>query len=293
MKDLKDYILEVSILGDVERTIDDTDEGIKQMIVNFIKENYRGMGKYEIEHSGAIDRQFSWDDLHISDKPVNGKYIVDFAGNIEFYGPNRDTAKTLTNDLFVWGNIDGAFSYNTYNGKLETLEGGPRSVGGAFTCNGTARLKNLKGAPEFVGERCNINLCTKLSSLEGIPEHIGGHLALHGCNRLKRIDYFPKQLGGGLHLNHINDLEELSGLPETINGSFYINGCKNLKSLIGCPSEVNGDFNCEKCKSLDSLEGCPKNVAGNFSCKGCAVRFTKSQVQELCNVAGNIDAYTR
>ena len=74
------------------------------IITEWIKEHYRGMGAYEVEHYGALAVKHDWANLSFRDeKTSDGKYIVDFKGNLEFFGEDRDKLKSLTNGMFVWG----------------------------------------------------------------------------------------------------------------------------------------------------------------------------------------------
>ena len=80
------------------------------------------------------------------------------------------------------------------------------------------------------------------------------------------------------------DFKELPYKFGKVNGTFDLSGCKNLISLKNCPNYVRGSFYCHKCKNLNSLEGCPKEVGGGFYCNSCKQKFTKEEVQSLCNV---------
>jgi hypothetical protein len=262
------------------------------LITEWIKEHYRGMGPYEVENSEALDIKHDWNDLSFRDeKASDGRFIVDFKGNLEFYSNDRDKLKTLTNDMFVWGNVDGSFTYNAYNGKLETLEGAPMRVGRRFTCNGVSKLKTLEGAPEYVGGGFNCNLNRSLTSLKGCPKFVGGHFAVAQNAKLKKLDYMPDHIGTHIYLNNCKSLESIEGLPNVVNGSLYINGCENLESLKGCPVEINGKFCFDNCKKLTSLDGMPKKVAGAVECRRCGTKFQKSEIRSLCQVSGIIDAY--
>lgn len=262
------------------------------IITEWIKEHYRGMGPYEVEHYGALAVKHDWADLSFRDeKTSDGKYIVDFKGNLEFYGNDRDKLKSLTNGMFVWGHVDGGFIYNAYQGKLESLEGAPMRVGCGFTCNGSSKLKTLEGAPEYVGKGFNCNVNKSLISLKGCPKYVGGHFAVAQCAKLKKLDYMPDSIGAEIYLDHCKSLESLKGLPKVVNGNLYINGCIKLESFDGCPIEINGKFSFDGCKGITSLDGMPKKVTGAVQCRRCGTRFKVSDIQELCQVGGVIDAY--
>ena len=290
MIDLYKYISEGLLKGQDAHLA--KDEASELIITEWIKEHYRGMGPYEVEMSEALNIKHDWNDLSFRDeKTSDGKFIVDFKGNLEFYSSDRDNLKSLTNDMFVWGNVDGSFAYNTYGGKLETLEGAPMRVGRRFTCNGSSKLKTLEGAPEYVGGGFNCNLNRSLISLKGCPKYVGGHFVVAQNAKLKKLDYMPDTIGAEIYLDLCKSLESLKGLPKVVNGNLYINGCVSLESLEGCPVEINGKFSFDGCKGITSLDGMPKKVTGAVQCRRCGIRFKTSDIQELCQVGGVIDAY--
>ena len=88
---------------------------------------------------------------------------------------------------------------------------------------------------------------------------------------------------GSVWLNN-KDFKELPYKFGTVNSYFTISDNKNLISLKNCPYFVGGSFSCNLCPQLDSLEGCPKKIMGCFYCNGCKRKFTKEEVQSLCNV---------
>ena len=290
MIDLYKYINEGLLKGqDAHLKGNASDELV---ITEWIKEHYRGMGPYEVEMSEALNIKHDWNDLSFRDeKTSDGKYIVDFKGNLEFYGDDRDNLKSLTNGMFVWGNVDGSFAYNTYGGKLETLKGAPIRVGRRFTCNGSSKLKTLEGAPEYVGGSFNCNLNGSLISLKGCPKHVGGHFSVAQCIKLKKLDCMPDHIGTSIHLDLCKSLESLEGLPKVVNGNLYINGCVNLESLKGCTVEINGKFCFDNCKKLISLDHMPIKVTGAVECRRCGKAFQKSEIRSRCQVGGVIDAY--
>ena len=81
-----------------------------------------------------------------------------------------------------------------------------------------------------------------------------------------------------------SDFKELPYKFGTIKGYFDIGENKKLISLKNCPDYVGDLFGCNLCPQLDSLEGCPGKVDGNFHCSGCKRKFTKEEVESLCNV---------
>ena len=290
MKTLSKYIEEGLLKGQDAHLAKDAASEL--IITEWIKEHYRGMGPYEVEHYGALAIKHDWNDLSFRDeKTSDGKYIVDFKGNLEFYGDDRDKLKSLTNDMFVWGHVDGGFIYNSYQGKLESLEGAPMRVGCGFTCNGSSKLKTLEGAPEYVGKGFNCNANRSLISLKGCPKYVGGHFSVAQCIKLRKLDYMQDHIGTSIHLDLCKSLESIVGLPKVVNGNLYINSCSNLESLKGCPVEINGKFCFENCKKLVSLDGMPIKVAGAVECRRCGKAFRQSEIRSHCQVGGVIDAY--
>lgn len=151
MKSLKDYINEsIFDVGDKINTFDRT--LIEEEIKNFIDKNY-SLKSYDI-----------------SKKPNNkGEYIVDCKYHVKVR--NGDMTK-LTNDLFIWGKVDGDFdcSYS----KITSLEGAPQEVGRDFDCSDCTSLKTLDGSPKKVKGYFFCSYCRSLQSLQGIPQEIGG-----------------------------------------------------------------------------------------------------------------------
>ena len=92
---------------------------------------------------------------------------------------------------------------------------------------------------------------------------------------------------GDVYLRH-NTFKELPYKFGKVNGFFTLMGNKNLISLKNCPNFVDGYFDVDDCIQLDSLEGCPKEVKRNFCCNNCKRKFTKEEVQYLCDVKRNI-----
>ena len=88
---------------------------------------------------------------------------------------------------------------------------------------------------------------------------------------------------GGVSLSGQN-FKELPYKFGMVDGLFSLSSNKNLTSLKNCPNYVGGYFSCSLCPQLDSLEGCPKKIIGGFYCNGCKRKFTKEEIQSLCNV---------
>lgn len=88
--------------------------------------------------------------------------------------------------------VHGAFEC-TFNDRLETLEGGPVSVGGIYDCSDCA-LTTLKGAPLDMDSslKCDNN---KLTSLEGAPRKMGRGWLICENNPLQSLAHVPKIFG--------------------------------------------------------------------------------------------------
>ena len=129
-------ILEASILADIDDQLEAGDETIKQLIRDFICDNY-----------------VSWinigKNLIFSDKPnKDGKYEV----SIDVYPRSiklKEGRDKLTNDLFVWGDVVGNFSCDHSN--VTSLVGSPKHViDGNFNCSYCKNLRSLKGMPRKI-----------------------------------------------------------------------------------------------------------------------------------------------
>ena len=107
-----------------------------------------------------------------------------------------------------------------------------------------------------------------------------------GIERYTINDKGEIDVDGSVDLN-CKDIKELPYKFGIVDRIFSLSGNKNLTSLKNCPNYVGNMFGCSLCPQLDSLEGCPKKVMGNFYCNGCKHKFTKEEVQSLCNVKKN------
>ena len=164
----------------------------------------------------------------ISSEPVDGKYVVDCAFDIQV---KILSLKSLTNEQFVWG-----------------------KVGGRFTCTGCKLLKTLKGGPEKVDGDFDCKFCDSLKTLEGAPKKVGGDFNCTECKSLKTLEGAPKKVGGDFRCGECKLLKTLQGAPENVGGDFICAGCQSLKTLDGAPKEVGGAFLCYDCKSLKSYD---------------------------------------
>lgn len=122
----------VSILGDIDDQIEAADEAVKVIIEEWIKENYIA------------------DDIKISDLPnKDGLYEVS-AGEVILKNTNLEY---LTNNLFVWKNVENIFFCNCL--KLKSPEGAPE-VSGKYYCTNCYSL-NANGIPDEIREKVVFN----------------------------------------------------------------------------------------------------------------------------------------
>ena len=71
-----------------------------------------------------------------------------------------------------------------------------------------------------------------------------------------------------------------------IEGYFTCHG-NHLITLKGCPYIVKYNFYCYN-NQLTSLEDSPESVGLNFYCQNNITKFTKEDVQKVCQVKGDI-----
>ena len=158
MISLNEYIKE-SLLDDEDVLLKDTsDDAIKEMINNFLKDNYKGVCK-------------------ISKKPINGKYIVDCNGDLIVKNKN---ITSLTNVYFEFGFVGRDF-YCPFCTSLTSLKGAPEKVDGNFSCFDCKSLTSLESAPKEVGENFDCSGCSSLTSLKGAPKEVGEAFYCVGC----------------------------------------------------------------------------------------------------------------
>ena len=87
--------------------------------------------------------------------------------------------------------VSGSFNCS-YNRKLRSLKGSPKTVGGHFYCHSN-KLKTLEGCPQTVDGffDCSHN---ELKTLEGSPQTVGGNFYC-GDNELRDLEHFPEVSG--------------------------------------------------------------------------------------------------
>ena len=203
MKTLKTYILEASILNDIDDTLTSGDVKATHVIIQkYLEDNYTG----------------SW---IISEKPnKDGLYEVSSDENM-FVKNVKITS--LTNDLFIWTSVKGNFKCSNCN-SLKSLKGAPEKIGYSFDCSYCNSLKSLKGAPAIVDGNFYCNNCNSLKSLKGAPEKIGYSFDCSYCNSLKSLKGAPKEIAkGSFYCSYCGKLFSIDDVKKVskVNGKIY------------------------------------------------------------------------
>ena len=156
MKNLQEYIQE-SLLDkydDIASKIN-----VKEEIEKFLKDNY----------------YINLDDCDII---ANGDLnIVNINNDLS---PRKYKLKTITNNLFKFGNVAGSVDFS--NCKLKSLEGCPENVQGFFDIDAND-ITSLEGSPKFIFGNFYCSNCSKLKSLKGGPEQIEGSAYIKNCGK--------------------------------------------------------------------------------------------------------------
>lgn len=155
---------------------------------------------------------------------------------------------------------------------LTSLEGCPKKVEGAFTCDSNY-ITTLEFGPEEAGEFfCDDN---KLLNLEHSPKKVDGTYSCASNKTLVSIKGITQEGITDLIIANC-DIHSLQGAPNTINGKFDCKNNENLNSLIGMPQNGVKHIYANGC-NLTSFEGAPKKVDGN-------VFATKNPIKTLKNI---------
>ena len=205
---------------------------------------------------GRSTQIITWlDEMGVENYTINDDFTIDVNGDVSLSYNNLIKIPSY----IKFRRVEGFFS--CINNKLITLEGSPISVGEDFYCNGN-HLTSLKGAPE---------------SVKGIFSCFS--------NRLTSLDGAPESIELGFYCAY-NQLTSLEGAPSSVGDRFDCSNNK-LTSLKGCPKNIEGDFYCSY-NQLNSLENAPESVGGDFNCYNNPKKFTKKNVEKVCNVKGKI-----
>ena len=201
MKSLKEHILE-GIL-DIEDNINiDSSEITKDVIEQFLKENYKIRDSYTIKETKNV-------------------FTVDVKGNAEVKNKN---ITSLTNGLFEFGKVEKGFNCSECR-LLTSLEGSPKEVGWSFNCSYCKSLKTLEGSPEKIGESFYCNNCKSLKSIEGAPKEVKWSFNCSGCESLLSLKGAPEKVGETFYCNNCKSLKSLEGAPQKVGASFHCNDC--------------------------------------------------------------------
>lgn len=253
MKTLKAYINE-GILDDIETTLSvSDDDAAKILIDDFITKNYSRLSKpYKINKKPNKD----------------GKWVVNCRGRVKLF----NGAKSLVNDVFVWGTVnDFDCSNNTY---ITSLYGAPEKVT-IFSCCDCINLKSF----EYFPKKADLIMIhnTGVENLKGLPETYNNIIDIRASVNLKSLEGAPKHVAQ-FYCYDCPNLETLKGGPEIVDDIFDCNNCPNLKSLEGAPKEVK-HFYTNRNHSLTSFKGAPKVIHGAFSGAGC-INVTKLEMPD-------------
>ena len=253
MINLKTYILEGSLLDDIDDILADGDVKVPHALIQeYLEDNYRG--KWTISKR----------------KDKDGKFIVNSRGEVHHKG----NSNRLTNDMFKWGKVKRFIIKFPYH--LESLEGCPREVE-EFQCIRTERLKTLEGGPEICKGDYLIQQSNSLESLKGAPKKIGGNFDCHNCCKLTTLEGGPEEVTYSYRTDACMALKSLEGGPRYVGTVFDCSECHSLESLEGGPEDAL-HFYCDLCPKLKSLKGAPKKIRGSFSADSTGIETLNSGI---------------
>lgn len=235
--------LKESILSDMEDTMSVGEADAARIIIDeFISNNY-----YPVKYT-------------VLKKPnKDGKYVVNARGNVLLHR----TAKSITNDIFVWGKCN-MFVCND-NEYITNLIGAPRKVI-AFYCKRCLKLESLEGCPE---ELTDISMTgSSIKNLIGLPSTYDGDIDCAACHKLESLEGCPP-IVSSVNVSSCYNLRTLKGGPKKVYESFDCSYCDSLTSLEGAPNIVDGNFRCVNCHNLKSFKGAPKKIGITFNGTGC------------------------
>jgi len=228
------------------------------------------------------DDQIKFLDLHCR-QGSSWKYNRE-TGKVDIEGTFDATDYSLYDlEGIEFGVVSGSFMIAENN--LTTLKGCPEVVGKKFTCRGNNKLESLEFGPKKVGGDYYCSYCS-LQSLDGSPEEIEGDFNFTN-NLISSLKGGPRIVKGSF-LGRLNNLYNLDGSPEVVGGDFTL-AQNNIESLAGCTKDIGGDF-IMNVNNLISLEGGPKSsksmmylIASNSnlkSLKGCPVETSAFDASE-------------
>lgn len=258
--DLQEYL--------IESIFDDDNVLYKKMTKAAIKAERNKVREFITTHYREYGR------IKVSEKRnEDGYYEVSSTGNVEL----KWNSDRITDENFIWTEVGKNF--RIYDGKMENLEGCPRTVG-----------------KDFILVNCEIK------SLKGGPEYVGGRMMLSHCDNLTSLEYAPKQIGtkenlrtSSLHVTYCANLQSIEDCPKIV-GLLNIYDSPKLKSLKGCPEKVL-EINLQGLSSLTDVKYFPKSAEKIYiyecpikSLKGiCSAWKTKINRTDIENLVGMPD----
>lgn len=174
-------------------------ETIKQEILDYIS-------KYYIPTKVVI----------LDEKDKNGRYLVNIMNSLY---PN-DGLESITNGQFVFNKVNGDCSF--MNAPIKNLDGCPRIVKGCFFVSDCEELESLMGGPDSVGEDYHCNYCISLKSFEGMTQKIGGAIRASFCTDVDSLKGLPKTVKGDFDIHGCCSLKSLYGFPKTVKGDVCV-----------------------------------------------------------------------
>lgn len=118
----------MGILDDEKVLMDELDDNLRRVVLNFIEANYLG----EVCVSETVNSDGKYEACSLGDVSVSSFHL-----------------ESLTNDMFVWTTVCGSFECRNCV-RLKSLVGAPQIVGQDFRCDGCISLCSLEGAPSKV-----------------------------------------------------------------------------------------------------------------------------------------------
>ena len=171
------------------------EETVKQEIHDYIKKHY-------------LPTKF----VILNEKDKDGRYLVNVFNSIY---PN-DGLESITNGKFVFNKVNESCSF--MNAPIKNLDGCPRIVKGCFFVSDCEELESLKGGPDSVGEDYHCNYCISLKSFEGMTQKIGGAIRAAFCTDVESLYGVPKTVKGDFDIHGCCSIKSLYGFPKTVKG---------------------------------------------------------------------------
>ena len=172
--------------------------------------------------------------LEIKEYTINDDMSIDVDTHVNLIGRAFEKFPITFNK--VWG------SFLCNNGKLTTLEGGPKYVGQDFKCDNN-NLTSLKGSPEKIEGYFSCFNNDELTNLNGSPKYVGKYFKC-GPNELTSLDSDTEYVGGNFICSDTR-ITSLTGSPKKVGGSIKCNWTHLIEF---------GDFNTEDFKHVNVFQ---------------------------------------